>query len=105
MYENRIVVYVDPDLEDLIPTFLGNRHRDVEEINRLLEQENLEEIKRLGHSMKGAGGGYGFDEITEIGREIEEAAKNKDKLEIEKLNMRLNEYLAVVMIVIQNDEL
>ena len=36
MYGNEVVVYVDPDLEDLIPTFLENRYRDVEEINRLL---------------------------------------------------------------------
>ena len=103
MYGNEVVVYVDPDLEDLIPTFLENRYRDVEEINRLLEQESLEEIKRLGHGMKGAGGGYGFEEITEIGREMEEAAKNKDKVEVAKLNMRLAEYLSVVKVVIRND--
>ena len=28
--------------------------------------------------MKGAGGGYGFDGVTEIGKNLEEAAKEAD---------------------------
>ena len=34
---------------------------------------------------------------------MEEAAKNKDKVEVERLNMRLAEYLSVVKVVIRND--
>jgi HPt (histidine-containing phosphotransfer) domain-containing protein len=104
MYGNEIEVYIDPDMEDLIPMFLRNRRGDMEKINRLLEEENFDEIRMLGHGMKGAGGGYGFDEITEIGREIEEAAKNKDKLEVRKLNIRLAEYLSVVKVVTRHND-
>jgi hypothetical protein len=32
----------------------------------------------MGHGMKGSGGGYGFDAITNIGRKIEAAAKAGD---------------------------
>jgi HPt (histidine-containing phosphotransfer) domain-containing protein len=104
MYENDVVVYVDSDLEDLIPMFLENRHKDVDEIRRLLREGVLEEIRRLGHSMKGSGGGYGFDEISEIGRDMEEAAKSGDTEKIEKLNSRLAEYLSVVEVVVRGEE-
>lgn len=104
MYEKGVVVYVDSELEDLIPIFLENRHKDVEEIRRLLKEGNLEEIRRLGHSMKGSGGGYGFDEISEIGRNIEEAAKSGDAERIERLNNQLAEYLSVVEVVVRDEE-
>ena len=105
MRSDRIVVYVDSDLEDLIPMSLDNRHRDVDDIRRLLREGNMGEIRRLGHSMKGSGGGYGFDEISEIGRDMEEAAKGGNMEEIEKLNNRLAEYLSVVEVVVQKAEL
>jgi two-component system sensor histidine kinase/response regulator len=94
-----IVVYVDPDLADLIPGYLENRHRDVQEIGRFLLEDDLQEILRLGHSMKGSGGGYGFEGITQIGREIEEAARRGDKDVVSKLKERLAGYLSRVKVV------
>ncbi|MBI5100987.1 MAG: response regulator [Nitrospirae bacterium] len=94
-----IVVYVDPDLADLIPGYLENRHRDIQEIERLLTEGDLQEILRLGHSMKGSGGGYGFDGITLIGEEMEEAARRGDKDALSALQKRLTEYLSRVRVV------
>jgi len=74
--ENRgekIVIHGDIDLEDLIPGFLANQVRDAEKIKFFLDSEDYEIIHRMGHSMKGSGGGYGFDEITNIGARIEQA--------------------------------
>ncbi len=95
------VVYVDGDLEELIPDYMENRHSDIKAIQDLLNVENYSEIQRLGHSMKGSGGGYGFDEITNIGRDLEQAAKNHDKNEITKLVDYLSVYLSTVKIVLQ----
>ncbi|MFQ5636903.1 MAG: Hpt domain-containing protein [bacterium] len=103
MSENNIV-YVDSDLEDLIPGFMENRHKDVEKINNLLAGNNLEEIQRLGHSMKGAGGGYGFDEISEIGKQLEAAAKDGNKDVIDHLNNLLKQYISNVTVVYQDDD-
>lgn len=102
MSEN--IVYVDSDLEDLVPGFLENRHNDVERIDNLLSNGELAEIQRLGHSMKGAGGGYGFDEISIIGKKLEEAAKRGDTSELNHLNHRLKEYLSSVEIVYQDED-
>ena len=94
-----IVVYVDPDLADLIPGYLENRYRDVQEIGRSLLEDDFQEILRLGHSMKGSGGGYGFEGITLIGGEIEEAARRGDKDVVSKLKERLAGYLSRVKVV------
>jgi len=76
------IVKIDRDLEDLIPDYLERRRRDITSIREAVEKNDIETIRILGHTMKGSGGGYGFDRITEIGRDIEEAAKagNKEKI-------------------------
>ncbi|RMG04743.1 MAG: Hpt domain-containing protein [Nitrospirae bacterium] len=89
----KIVVVIDEDLEDIVPGFLENRKADIEEIGRLLEKSDFESIRILGHSMKGSGGGYGFDRITEIGAAIEEAAKRSDAEEIKRQTAELQDYL------------
>jgi hypothetical protein len=76
--DERIVVRADPDIADLIPGFLENRRRDVDKMREALTQGEYETIRVLGHSMKGAGGGYGFDAITEIGGALERAAKDRN---------------------------
>ena len=89
----KIVISIDPDLEDLIPGFLDNRAKDVGSITHLLTKGDLDAIRILGHSMKGAGGGYGFDFITEIGDTIERASLAGDVDVISDANDRLADYL------------
>ena len=93
------IVYVDADLEDLVPEFLEHRHADIEAIPALLAEGNLAEVQRLGHSMKGSGGGYGFDEVTRIGGQIEEAAKVNDTEAIRQLGKELETYISSVKVV------
>ena len=76
--DNEMVVVIDPELEDLIPGFINNRRKDVIKMQAALQDSDFEAIRILGHSMKGAGGGYGFDVITDIGRAIETAAAEKN---------------------------
>ncbi len=98
------VVSVDPDLADLIPGFMENRQKDVEKIKKLLIDGNFKEIQRIAHSLKGSGGGYGFNEISRLGKEIEEVAKRSDKKEIERLNNKLAHYLSSVEVVTRNEQ-
>ncbi len=104
MGEQTTVVYVDEELADLIPEFLENRRRDVEAIARLVQAGNYEELTRLGHTMKGTGGGYGFTEISEIGRGIEEASARGDRETITTLCERLAAYLAAVTVQVRQQE-
>jgi HPt (histidine-containing phosphotransfer) domain-containing protein len=104
MEEQTTVVYVDEELADLIPEFLENRRRDVEQITRFIREEKYEDLVRLGHTMKGVGGSYGFTEISEIGREIEEAGKRSDREVMTTLYKRLAAYLAAVTVIIRQQE-
>ena len=56
----------------------------------------MADIRIIGHSMKGAGGGYGFDEITTLGAQIEDAALAHDVSQIEKSTDLLEDYLGRV---------
>jgi PAS domain S-box-containing protein len=99
-----VVVYVDSDLEDLVPKFLENSRENVEEIRMLVREGEMEEVRRLGHSMKGVGGSYGFDEISSIGKGIEEAAKAGDGEEVLRLADRLSEYLSSVKVEFRDED-
>ena len=44
-------------------------------MQRLLDQQNLVELRRVVHQIKGAGGGYGFDEITRFAAQADESLK------------------------------
>ncbi|MFN2339800.1 MAG: Hpt domain-containing protein [Halanaerobium sp.] len=96
-------VYIDPDLEFLIPQFLENREEDIKNLKKLLEAKNYDQIRIIGHSMKGSGGGYGFDYLTEIGAQIEKEAELKNKEEIAKLINELKNYLDNLEIVYQEE--
>ena len=89
-----IIVKIDPDIEDLIPGFLENRKADVDKLRSLVESGNYGEIRMIGHSMKGAGGGYGFDAITDMGDIIERAALASDDAIIKEQTSVLEDYLS-----------
>jgi HPt (histidine-containing phosphotransfer) domain-containing protein len=100
-HEGKTVVKVDEDLQDLIPGYLENRFKDIAAIQEHLAQGDYEAIRSIGHKMKGSGGGYGFDEITNIGRAMEEAAKIGNREEINTQAEALKSYLDRIEIVYQ----
>lgn len=95
----KIIVHVDAESEDLIPGFLENRRNDIKSMLEALKQGDYETIRILGHSMKGAGGGYGFDAITDIGASLEQSAKDKNPDGVRKLIDKLSTYLDSVEVI------
>lgn len=94
-----ISISIDRDLADIIPIFLANRRKDLETLRTALTSRDFSTIRMLGHRMKGDGGGYGFDAITEIGGAMELAAGRHDHPAIERLIAHLEDFLARVTIV------
>jgi len=92
-------VYIDRDLEFLIPQFLENREEDIQNLEKLLKQAEYDQIRIIGHSLKGSGGGYGFDYLTEVGSEIEKEAELKNKKKIKVLINELKDYLNNIEII------
>ena len=93
------VVNIDRDLEDLIPEYLENRRKDIIEIRKLLTLNDFDTIKRLSHNIKGSGGSFGFQRISEIGITMEQAAKDCVQAEILKSLSELELYVNSVKIV------
>ncbi len=96
MSEEKIVVEIDPDLEELIPGFLENRVLDIEKLQTALNENDFENLSSLGHSIKGVGGGYGFDLMSEYGANIETAAKESNPEAVRENINRLDDYLKCV---------
>lgn len=93
MSDEKITVIIDPDLEELIPGFLENRSMDVQKLKTASEKKDFDTLRSTGHSLKGVGGGYGFDGITKIGAEIETLAKAGNLVKINENITALEEYL------------
>lgn len=72
--EDAIVVRVDADLEELIPSFIANRRIDIQTIGNALDLDDFLTLRRVGHNLRGAGAAFGFDRVSAIGAQLEEAA-------------------------------
>jgi HPt (histidine-containing phosphotransfer) domain-containing protein len=99
----RIQVAIDRELITIVPEYLESRRRDCTEIERLLASGGMEDIRFIGHRMKGSGGSFGFDEISDIGEALEEAAQVPDAEGIKTAVSRLESYLARVLVVYTQD--
>lgn len=88
-----IEVGIDADLEPLIPGYLQNRRRDLVSLEQLLDAGDFEAIVRIGHGMKGSGGGYGFAWISELGARMETAAKSGDADAVRGQRRELEDFL------------
>ncbi len=96
---DKIPVHIDSSLEAIIPGFLANRQRDLTTIESCLKQGDLHTIRMLGHRMKGDGGGYGFDQISTIGDQLEQAAMAKNLSALHDHLEGLKDFLSRVEIV------
>ena len=98
---DRVIVEVDEDLSDLIPGFLSNKRADIDTIFEAVTRRDYTEIGRIAHRIKGEGGSYGFDAMTETARSLEHAAALRDDSALKTLARQLLSYLDRVEIVFQ----
>lgn len=93
------VVRPDPDLEDLIPSFLGNRRTDLNDIRDAIARNDFEFIRRTAHTLKGICRPYGFEHLETLSKELETAGEREDASSIENVAQQMQEYLDNVRIV------
>ncbi|MCP4252243.1 MAG: response regulator [Candidatus Scalindua sp.] len=68
----------DTDLIELIDEFVTGLKEDVESMRKVQEDGDYDGLRRLAHQMKGAGGSYGYQILTEAASALEETAKAKN---------------------------
>jgi HPt (histidine-containing phosphotransfer) domain-containing protein len=94
MTQDARTVKVSKDLEDLIPTYLENRKKELEVLRQAVRGADFEQIRQIGHRMRGVGVSYGFDDVTSLGKLIEDAAKTADQAALDKHVAAYGEYLS-----------
>lgn len=88
--EKIIITIDDEDILELIPIYLAGRLDELGVLGDAVARQDFETLRGLGHKMKGSGGGFGLDRITEIGGNLETFAKaqNLRAIELEIANLR-----------------
>ncbi len=64
----------DPDMSELVLSFVGNLEARIDRLGELLVAGNVVEIGRVAHQLKGTGTSYGFPMLTSIAKEVEAVA-------------------------------
>jgi HPt (histidine-containing phosphotransfer) domain-containing protein len=91
-------VTVAKDLEDLIPVFMSNRHKELDALRTALASADFEKLRQLGHRMKGVGNSYGFAHVSTLGKYIEDGARSGDRAALQASIIEYGDYLSKVQI-------
>ena len=72
------VARMNSKFADRIPAYLQNCRQNANFMLGALDRVDFETVTFLGHQMSGSGGMFGFQEITDIGAALEQAARSSD---------------------------
>ena len=88
----------NPKFVQHVPAFLNNCRQNVIAAREALDRGDFQTVEFLGHGMRGAGGMFGFQAITDIGAALQEAAQHTDVAGTDKWIGELYGYLDRVTI-------
>ena len=77
----------------LIPAYLLNCRQNVVAMGDALDRVDFEVVTFLGHQLKGSGGSFGFQAITDIGAALQEAGESADTAASRRSVDELSSYL------------
>lgn len=94
MHHEKIIIHIDDaDVLELAPGYLSKRRNELDVLRDAAATGDFETLRSLGHQMKGSGGSFGFDRISQIGGNLETSAKAQDAQAIERQIADLQDYL------------
>jgi HPt (histidine-containing phosphotransfer) domain-containing protein len=96
------VVRPDPDLADLIPSFMQNRKNELEELQQARSRNDYEFVRRMSHTWKGICRPYGFIHLETLSKSLEEAGEREDAGDVGRIMDEMASYLENVRIVYDN---
>lgn len=70
---------IDPCLAPLLPKFKQSCIDVIQSIKESLEQDDFDTARRMAHNLKGQGGMFGFANVTDAAKDMEDAALSGDK--------------------------
>jgi CheY-like chemotaxis protein len=83
-------------LREIAPEFLRRQRSGLLAVAASLKNGEFDPIQSFAHNMKGCGKSFGFPRLSELGREMERAAKDRDAETLRRRMLELREYLTEV---------
>lgn len=99
-----VVVTLERWLEPIMPRYLEIREREQQALSKALAEDDMAEVRLIGHRTKGSGAAYGLPVVTEMGRNIEMAAQEGDRERAREYVQKLADYMARLDIRFEGDE-
>ncbi len=87
-------------LAERVPAYLENCRHNVIVMREALDRADFETVTILGHNLRGSGGGFGFQAITDLGAGLEQASEDTDVDGARRLLSELSSYLGSVEVAI-----
>lgn len=95
------LVQEDPSFADILTEFVEQLPQRVRQFEETLEANDLARFSSYAHQLKGAGGGYGFPMLTELGRQMEQAAQDA---QLDECRRALDELKSIIARVVVSPE-
>ncbi len=86
---------LDPVVKKLLPNYLHNRLREIDELRNHYNHGDLEQIKRIAHKLAGNAGSYGLPQLGHLGDQIEQVIR------LDQIPALLEQYSAMVKYLIE----
>ena len=83
----------DPIILELLPGYVKRRKLEIFQLQRLVEDNEHDKIRLIGHNLKGSGGLYGLQKISDFGADLEEAALASDNTLLTQQIAEMQAYL------------
>ncbi len=83
----------DEDFAELIEFFVEAIPERIESLRQGQQEQNWDQMKTVAHQLKGAGGGYGFEELSVHAAHLEQVCKQNDIDSLEGALEALIEYM------------
>lgn len=86
-------VLIDPEINELVPGFCEARKKDIQNISKLLSENDFGSIAKICHTIKGVSRPYGFPTLENLSRQLETAAKASDGAQSLLLTKQMETYM------------
>ena len=79
------------EISELRSLYLDYLRGEIDLLRSVVVRKDLEEVREVGHRLKGSGGSYGFHHISELGEKIQYLQDHTEWDEVETLFHQLEE--------------
>jgi CheY-like chemotaxis protein len=79
-----------------VSLFLERRRGEIATLHAALERADHQEIRRIGHNLKGVGTSFGFPDLSDLGHRLETAARAADETGMRALIDEMTAYISLI---------